>query len=238
MRVQGCGADDKVRALLLDEDRNIGMSAMRTSLLAIVVLLGGSALAQADDVPQAMPAAPGAPVKIIDARPAPEPAQEPAPKTDQALPTTPPMASSRAKAPERAAEEPAGTRFSFVRVDDGFLRFDLTTGQVAYCNPHPEGWGCQAVPENRSALEREVTRLRDEVATLKREIESLREPPPPRPPAPVPPASSPPPATQGDITRDAPGHDDIARAKAVLRDVWQRFVTVIVGFKNDVLRQS
>ena len=48
-----------------------------------------------------------------------------------------------------------------MRVDDGFLRFDLETGQVAYCNSRKDGWGCQAVPENRSALEREVQAAED-----------------------------------------------------------------------------
>ena len=163
----------------------------------------------------------------------------PAAKSDQAapaLPAPPPAASTQAKTPDRPADD-AGNRFSFVRVDDGFLRFDLKTGQVAYCNPHSDGWGCQAVPENRSALEREVSHLKDEVAALKRQIDSLREPPPPRPPASIPPPNTPP-ATQGDMTRDAPGHDDIARARAVLHDVWQRLVAAIVGFKNDVMRKS
>jgi hypothetical protein len=122
-------------------------------------------------------------------------------------------------------------------VDDGFLRFDLTTGHVAYCNARPEGWGCQAVPENRSALEREVDRLKDEVTALKKQVEELREPPPPRPPAPIPPPQTAPPA-QGDITRDTPGHDDVARAKAMLQDVWDRLVATILGIKNDVMRKS
>jgi hypothetical protein len=204
---------------------------MRMPVLAIMVLVGGSALALADDV--APPAASGAPVKIIDTAP------PPAVKGDQAppaLPAAPPAASTRVKAAERSAED-SGNRFSFVRVDDGFLRFDLKTGQVAYCNSRADAWGCQAVPENRSALEREVETLKEQVAALKREIETLREPPPPRPPAPIP-APSNAPAAQGDLSREMPGRDDIARAKAVLRDVWERFVAAIVGFKNDVMRQS
>jgi hypothetical protein len=140
-----------------------------------------------------------------------------------------------AKAPDQT---PDSNKFSFVRVDDGFLRFDLTTGHVAYCNSRPEGWGCQAVPENRSALEREVDSLKGEVAALRKQVEEMREPPPPRPPAaiPAPPATAPP--ANGDVTRDTPGHDDIARAKAMLQDVWERLVATIVGIKNDVMRKS
>ena len=214
---------------------------MRMPLLAIAVLLSGSAAAFADDMPQpdaaqTQPAAPNGPVKIIDAAPA----ASSAGKTDQAqpaMPPAPPPVSTQAKTPQEPPPAADGNRFSFVRVDDGFLRFDLKSGQVAYCNSRPEGWGCQAVPENRSALEREVDSLKGEVAALKRQVEELREPAPPRPPAPIPPPQTAPPS-QGDITRDAPGHDDIARAKAMLQDVWDRLVATIVGIKNDVMRKS
>ena len=219
---------------------------MRMPVLAIAMLLGVTSAACADDVPQpaapeAQSPAPGGPVKIIDATPAmPAPAAPVAPKADQAQPAPaapPPQVSTQAKTQKEPERSPGdiGSRFSFVRVDDGFLRFDLKTGQVAYCNAHADGWSCQAVPENRSALEREVKSLKDEVAGLKRELETLREPPPPRPPAPIPP----PPAAQGDITRDMPsGHEDIARAKAMIQDVWDRLVATIVGIKNDVMRKS
>jgi hypothetical protein len=153
------------------------------------------------------------------------------------MPAPPPPVSVQAKTPKEPEQTPDGNRFSFVRVDDGFLRFDLKTGQVAYCNVRAESWGCQAVPENRSALEREVGSLRNEVGALKRQIEELREPSPPRPPAPIPPPATAPPA-QGDITRDGQGHDDIARARAMLQDVWDRLVAAIVGIKNDVMRKS
>ena len=81
--------------------------------------------------------------------------------------------------------EPNGpSRYTFNRVDDGFLRLDNLSGQVAFCSPHGVGWACQAVPEDRAALEKEIARLQSEVASLKAEIAALREsPPPPGPPA-------------------------------------------------------
>lgn len=205
---------------------------MRMLVSALVVVLGGALVAHAEDTPPS--AAPG-PIRIIDATPAPAPV--PVPKIDQQLPAAPRAASTQDKSlPARSWDGPSN-HFSFVRVDDGFLRFDLETGQVAYCNSRKEGWGCQAVPENRSALEREVQSLKDEVAGLKRQIDTLQEPPPPpRPPAAIPPPAAPP--AQGDIMLDAPGRADVAHATAVLQDVWQRLVEAIVGFKNDVLRKS
>ena len=71
-------------------------------------------------------------------------------------------------------------RYTFNRVDDGFLRLDAVSGQVTICNQRPAGWACQAVPEDRAALEKEIARLQDEVTSLKSEVATLREPPPHR----------------------------------------------------------
>jgi hypothetical protein len=207
------------------------MKPMRMLVPALAVLLGGALAAHAEDTP---PPAAAAPVRIIDATPAPPAAA----KTDPTVSAAPPVSTPDKTAPRRP-QDGARNHFSFVRVDDGFLRFDLETGQAAYCNSHKDGWGCQAVPENRSALEREVQSLKDQVAALKQQVEELRQPPPPpRPPAPIPPPATPAPPAQGDIMHDAPGRADMDRAKAVLQDVWQRLVGAIVGFKNDVLRKS
>ena len=67
------------------------------------------------------------------------------------------------KAPA-ASDAALPSRFAFNRVDDGFLRLDNQTGQIAFCSPHTVGWACQAVPEDRAALEKEIARLQDEVA--------------------------------------------------------------------------
>src|SRR5674476_1015984 len=101
------------------------------------------------------------------------------------------------------------SRYTFNRVDDGFLRLDNSSGQIAFCSPHAVGWACQAVPEDRAALEKEIARLQDEVASLKTEIAALREPPPP----PRPPADLTPPSTgKSDDAKQL--REDIERARA------------------------
>lgn len=158
------------------------------------------------------------------------------PQDAQIAPCTPsvadcPSAEKVPTAPPAAANIPPGppNRFTFDRVDDGFLRLDNQTGQVAFCSPHAVGWVCQAVPEDRAALEREIARLQDEVASLKQEIAALRTPPPPRPPGDL----TPPSADKSEDT--ARLREDLARARAALENAWRRLVEMIVNFQKDMM---
>ena len=133
------------------------------------------------------------------------------------------------------------SRYSFNRVDDGFLRLDNSSGQIAFCSPHAVGWACQAVPEDRAALEKEIARLQGEVASLKSEIAALREPPPPLPPAdltpPRPPADLTPPTTEK--SEDATKlREDIERARAAFENAWRRLVEMILNFQKDMMRKG
>jgi hypothetical protein len=126
------------------------------------------------------------------------------------------------------ARADSAPRYSFNRVSDGFLRLDNVTGNVAYCAPTSAGWACQAVPEDRVALEKEIARLQDEVADLKQQVAVFREPTPPRPPADLTPPGKEPDTAQL--------RADIARAKAVIKDAWERLVDMINGIQKDMLR--
>jgi hypothetical protein len=125
------------------------------------------------------------------------------------------------------------SRYAFNRVDNGFLRLDNQTGQVAFCSEHAIGWACQALPEDRAALEKEIARLQDEVASLRSEIAALREPPPP----PRPPADLTPPTA--DKSEDATKlRDDLERARAAFENAWRRLVEMIVNFQKDMMRKG
>jgi hypothetical protein len=159
-------------------------------------------------------------------------AQEPAPSKvlDHAQPKTVP---------------PSGetSRFQFNSVNGGFLRFDSQTGKMAYCSPHTIGWNCQAVPEDRSALEQEIAHLNDEIAALRKQIDDLRAKPapPPKPPAPVPPPAAAP-DKNGNLTLKLPSQADIGRARAyvegALQDTWRRLVEFINRFQKNVKQQT
>jgi cell division protein FtsB len=137
---------------------------------------------------------------------------------------------------EDATPPAAPGRYTFNRVNDGFLRLDNQSGQVAFCSSHDVGWACQAVPEDRAALEKEIARLQDEVAGLKTEIATLREPPPPRPPAEL---SKPELAPSADARDDAAKmREDLERARAAIENAWRRLVDMIVNFQKDMIRKG
>jgi len=138
-----------------------------------------------------------------------------------------------AQAQVQAQDSPqpnAPARYSFNRVDDGFLRLDNHSGQIAFCSPHSVGWACQAVPEDRAALEKEIARLQDEVASLTTEIAALRAPP--RPLADLTPRST-------DKSDDAVKlREDIERARAIIEDAWRRLVEMLANFQKDMMRKG
>ena len=87
----------------------------------------------------------------------------------------------------KPAPEGDDSRYTFHRVEDGYLRLDGRTGQVSMCARRPVGWACQAVPDERAALEAEIARLQGENAALKKELIARNLPLPgavkPEPPA-------------------------------------------------------
>jgi hypothetical protein len=142
-------------------------------------------------------------------------------------------------------------RYSFTRVENGLLRLDLQAGGVAFCRSIDAGWVCDAVPEERAALEKEMDALRGElkaakdelaaaeleIAGLKGEIEGLRTPPPPPlPPQTVPP--QPPPSDRGGFTIKLPTQEEVARARDFVADTWRQLVEMIAQLQKDVLPKS
>jgi hypothetical protein len=119
------------------------------------------------------------------------------------------------------------SRYTFNRVDDGFLRLDNQSGQIAFCSPHAAGWACQAVPEDRAALEKEIARLQDEVASLKKEIAALRAP-----------SQASPTDKNGDAKIKLPTKEDIEHARALIEDVWRNLMDMIVNIQKDMMRKE
>jgi hypothetical protein len=49
------------------------------------------------------------------------------------------------------SQTPVASRYSFNRVDNGFIRLDSTNGEIAYCSAQTSGWICQAVPIDKAS---------------------------------------------------------------------------------------
>jgi hypothetical protein len=191
----------------------------------IIVVEDATPLSGATSVPEAPPAT--APV------PPPPPGNIPSPLT-----SAPPAPSTQdSPAPEPAS--PPG-RFSFRRVEDGFLRLDTQTGQVTLCSAHAVGWACQAVPEDRAALEQEIERLREQVERFRQENAALRASPPP------PPSAAPPPRPPADLTPKSdqdgglkmPSDEDIARARVAVENAWRRLMEMMKALQDDMTRKN
>jgi hypothetical protein len=154
------------------------------------------------------------------------------------------------RAQERTQEptlDIANPRFAYHKIDDGYLRLDLRSGEVATCRPHPGGWTCTLAAEERTALESEIARLQRDNALLKNALlehslplptpgnETARAPAgstdpgvppvaeatPPRPPAPIPP--------QADAREP-----QIERAIAMMERWWRRVVELAATIQHDL----
>ena len=54
---------------------------------------------------------------------------------------------------QNGTPETEDARYSFHRVDDGYLRLDVRSGQVSLCSRRAVGWACHPIPDERAALE-------------------------------------------------------------------------------------
>lgn len=130
-------------------------------------------------------------------------------------------------------------RYSYNRVDEGYLRLDMRTGQVSLCSRDATGWACRLVPDDRSALETELERLQRENGQLKKALLDRGLPlpggakggatdaAPPRPPHDLTPHP-------GHPTPDA----EIERALSFIEKIWRRLVEMMMNIQRDLKKSS
>src|ERR1700683_5066294 len=135
---------------------------------------------------------------------------------------------------EDAGPDNAGdSRYSFYKVDEGFIRLDTQTGEVALCGRQTVGWACLAAPEDRTVLENEIARLQKENAALKQALLSHDLPLPSGAPPEAPPAND-----DKHLTIRLPSAEDIDRMVTFVGHVWQRLVEAIANAQNQVLHKG
>jgi hypothetical protein len=124
------------------------------------------------------------------------------------------------------------TRFTFHRTDDGYLRLDGRSGQVSLCLRRTAGWLCQAVPDERAALEGEIARLQADNATLKKELiaHNLALPGTIRPDAPSAKVEQP--------RLQLPSDAEIKQVVGFIEKVWRRLVEMVVSVQRDLMKKT
>lgn len=76
-------------------------------------------------------------------------------------------------APDR---QEAGGRYQITPAEGGaFVRLDTHTGAVSVCQRKDGKWACEAVPDDRRALQGEITRLETENRELQSTVKRLEE---------------------------------------------------------------
>jgi hypothetical protein len=130
-------------------------------------------------------------------------------------------------------------RYSFSQVDEGYLRLDGRTGQVSVCTRRVVGWACQAVADERSALEAEIARLQGENVALKKDLLARNLPLPGTVKPPQPAAKHEEPAGKPEPPQlQLPSDADLNKMMTFIEKVWRRLVDMIVTLQKDMLNKS
>jgi hypothetical protein len=139
---------------------------------------------------------------------------------------------SGAAAESKPADNTEG-RYTFTRMNDGYVRLDNRTGQVSVCSKRTVGWTCQLAAEDRGALEGEITRLQDENVALKKELLANGMPLPGS-------MKGEPPATHHERSFSLPSTNDpnIERMKVMVEKAWRRLVDMISTLQKEVLKKT
>ena len=113
-------------------------------------------------------------------------------------------------------------RYSLSPVGDGMLRLDTRTGQVSLCAKQSSGWACNAVPDERNALENEIARLQRENGALKKDMLARGLPLPGG-------VASAPPSQQRELNLKVPLPSDaeIDRVMSAFEKMWRRLVDMM-----------
>ena len=122
----------------------------------------------------------------------------------------------------QTAPDSENGRYAFNQVSDGMLRLDTRTGQVSLCAKKDTNWACNAVPDERQALESEITRLQRENGVLKKEMVT-RGLPLPSGVAGAPPSGS----RELNVTVPLPSDAEIDRMMSAFEKMWKRLTDMV-----------
>ena len=140
--------------------------------------------------------------------------------------SVPPNGAAETKPPENADR-----RFTFSRMNEGYVRLDNRTGQVSFCSKRAVGWTCQLAPEDRAVLENEIVRLQEDNASLKKELLVRGLPLPGS-------MKGEPPVAPNERRFSLPNDPSLERMKVAVEKAWRRLMEMISALQKDVLKKS
>ncbi len=144
------------------------------------------------------------------------------------------VVAARAQA-QGAPPDADDNRFSYNRVDEGYVRLDLRTGQVSLCTRRAAGWSCQVAPDERNALDSEIARLQAENAILKKALLDRGLPLPGGVTSePGGAKSEPPVARAPDQDLKLPSNADVERVLSFIEKVWRRLIEMMANIQRDL----
>ncbi len=138
--------------------------------------------------------------------------------------STPNSPATQEQGREQAPAELADPRFVMHRLNDGYLRLDKRSGEVAMCSRHAAGWACSLVPDERAAVDGEIARLQKENALLKGALLERGLPLP----------SGVGPGAKAASPEDA----EIDRVMSVMEKIWRRLVDMMADIQRDMRKKG
>jgi len=133
---------------------------------------------------------------------------------------------------QTAPTESEDARYKLERVQEGFIRLDGRTGQVALCSARAAGWACEGIADNPAALASKISRLEGENAALKKQLSAHGIEPP---------AGSGPEAPRGqsgDHDLKLPSDAELDRMMAFMEKAWRQLVEMMMRVQRDVMKKS
>src|SRR5262249_41622474 len=133
---------------------------------------------------------------------------------------------------QSAVPESDASRYTFNRVGDGDLSLHGRPGRVSTCARGPVGWTCEAVPDERAALEAEIARLQGENTAVKKELLARNLPLPGtvKPEAPA--------AKRDEPRLQLPDDADLNKVMNFIEKIWRRLVEMIATLQKDMLKKT
>lgn len=129
-------------------------------------------------------------------------------------------------------------RFSMQPVEGGLMRLDTRTGAMSFCSLRAQAWVCEAVPDDRAALEAEIGRLQARLAAQDKGgagVPDIMAPPQAGPGATAPDAAPPPAsAPGGDEELPAQARERLDQAVDLAEHAFRRFVEMIERLRKDL----